>query len=288
MRASVAACALALVTAAACAGAALRQPEGPSRPVSDEEAARAFQQASARCRGARTLTAEIAVSGRVGPHRLRGRVLAGFERPGFLRLEAPAPFGAPIFILAARGNRATLLLPRDRRVLTEASVDAVIEALTGIRRSADDLLALLAGCLVNDPAPGAAAGPKRFDSGWLGQPLVSGDEAFLREDGSQWRIFAGRGRTASDNGAGPAWTVTYAGFSTDYPGQVRITQEPAAGATAQVRADVTFSVSQLEANIPIDAAAFRLEIPGDAMPMTLAELRQIGPLAEPMADTRKR
>jgi hypothetical protein len=46
--------------------------------------------------------------------------VSGFERPGSLRLEGVAPFGSPAFILAARAGRATLLLPRDNRVLSGA------------------------------------------------------------------------------------------------------------------------------------------------------------------------
>ena len=287
MRAPVAACALALVTAA-CASAGLRLPDGPSRPMADADAARAFQQASASCRGVRTLTAEIGVSGRVGPHKLRGRVLAGFERPGSLRLEAPAPFGAPIFILTARGNRATLLLPRDRRVLIDAPVDDVIEALTGIRRSADDLLALVAGCLVDTPQPGSSGGARRYDSGWLGQPLAGGAEAFMREDGRQWRIFAGRSLSGLDAAATAGWAVTYDAFAAGFPGEVRITQGITPAAAGSTRADVTFRVSQLDANITIDPAAFRIDIPGGAIPMSLAELRQVGPLADQSGNTRNR
>jgi len=81
--------------------------------------------------------------------------------------------------------------------------------------------------------------------------------------------------------------VTYAAFLADFPGEVRITQEPAAGAALSARTDVTFRVSQIEVNTPIDAAAFRIEIPGDALPMSLAELRQIGPLAEQPREVRK-
>jgi hypothetical protein len=86
--------------AAACASAPVRMPSGPWTP---HEAARdAFAEATAACRGVRTFSAEIAVTGRAGLSKLRGRVLAGFERTGRLRLEGVAPFGAPLFILVAR------------------------------------------------------------------------------------------------------------------------------------------------------------------------------------------
>ena len=50
---------------------------------------------------------------------MRGRAIAGFDLPGSLRLEGVAPFGPPAFILAGRDEAATLLLPRENRVLRE-------------------------------------------------------------------------------------------------------------------------------------------------------------------------
>ena len=122
---------------------------------------------SAGCRGVRTLTAEIAVRGRAGRPGSAGACWPGSSAAAPLRLEAPAPFGAPIFILVSRANRATLWLPRDRRVLRDAPVEDVLDAITGLRRSSDDLLALVSGCLSADitaggPRPGR---PGRLDDG---------------------------------------------------------------------------------------------------------------------------
>lgn len=258
--------------ASACATAAtIRLPGGPWAP--DPLAAEAFESASAACRGVRTLTAEIAVRGRAGQARVRGRVLAGFERGGALRLEAPAPFGAPIFILVARANQATLWLPRDRRVLRGAPVEDVLEAITGLPRSSDDVLALLSGCLSSDIAPAGAgqSGP----GGWMAMDLAGGIRAFLARDGAAWRITAGH-RSAGTGTA--AWSVSYAAFSSGFPGSVTIRQDPAGGG-ASVTA-LTFEVSQLETNVPLDGRAFDVVIPADAQPLTLEELRQSGPLAD--------
>ena len=89
--------------------------------------------------------------------RLRGRVIAGFERPASMRLEGVAPFGPPAFILVARGGDATLLLPRDERVVRGASPEDVLGALTGVALAPADLLAVLTGCVV--PRSGAARRP---------------------------------------------------------------------------------------------------------------------------------
>jgi hypothetical protein len=273
MRAWVASVALA-VLAAACATMPLRVPEGPSRPLAAPEAVTIFAQASAVCRGVRTLTAEVGLSGRVGSRKLRGRVLAGLERSGSVRLEAPASFGAPVFIFAARASRSVLWFPRDNRVLRDAAVADVLEALTGLRRHVDDLLALLTGCLVSEPHAEAteATGAKSFESGWMAMPLSGGAEAFVRRERQQWRIVGGRGVSGGGDRATTSWTVAYDEFAAGFPGRVRLSQ----GATT----DVTFRVSQLEANVAIDPAAFALTVPADAVPMSLDELRQMGPLAD--------
>ena len=263
-------CVLALGAAACATAATIHLPEGPWAP--DPMAAEAFQSAAAGCQGVRTLTAEIAVRGKAGRTRIRGRVLAGFERGGSLRLEAPAPFGAPIFILVSRANRATLFLPRDRRVLREVPVEDVLGAITGLPRSSDDVLALVSGCL---SAGIALAGPgEGSPGGWMKVALAGGITAFLARDGAAWRITAGR-REAGSGGA--AWSVSYSGFASGFPGAVTIRQEPAGG--SPVATALTFNVSQLEANVPIDARAFDVVVPADARPLTLEELRESGPLA---------
>jgi hypothetical protein len=271
-RAFASLCSLALGAAACATASAIRLPEGPWTP--DPLAAEAFQAASAGCRGVRTLTAEIAVRGQAGQAKLRGRVLAGLERGGALRLEAPAPFGAPIFILVARANRATLWLPRDRRVLRDAPVEDVLDAITGLPRSSDDVLALVSGCLTADITP---AGPGQSGpGGWMMVELSGSTRAFLARDGGAWRIAAGR----RDAGAGRgSWSVSYAGYSSGFPGSVTIRHEPAGGNPAGVTV-LTLQLTQVETNVPIDARAFDVSIPPDAQSLTLDELRQSGPLAD--------
>jgi outer membrane lipoprotein-sorting protein len=260
----------ALVASACATAATIRLPEGPWAP--DPLAAEAFESASAGCRGVRTLTAEIAVRGRAGRGRVRGRILAGFERGGALRLEAPAPFGAPILILVSRANRATLWLPRDRRVLRDAPVERVLEAITGLSRSSDDVLALVSGCLSSDLSP--AGQGQRGPGGWMAIDLAGGIRAFLAREGGGWRIAAGH----RDGGTGAAsWSVSYAAFTSGFPGSITFSQEPADGAPA---AALTLQVSQLETNVPIDGRAFQVVVPAGAQPLTLEELRQSGPLAE--------
>jgi hypothetical protein len=265
-------CALALAAAACATAPAVRLPEGPWAP--DPAALEAFQSASAACQGVRTLTAEVAVRGRAGQARVRGRVIAGFERGGALRLEAPAPFGAPIFILVSRANRATLWLPRDRRVLRDAPVEDVLGAITGLPRSSDDLLALVSGCLAASAAPASAG--RVNPRGWLMVDLADATRAFLAREEGTWRIVAGQRGGGPDSGS---WSVSYARFVSGFPGSIAVRQEPAAGREAAATV-LSLDVSQLESNVPIDARAFEVAVPADAQPMTLDELRQSGPLAD--------
>lgn len=262
--------ALALGASACATAATIRLPDGPW--TDEPSAAGAFESASAACRSVRTLTAELGVRGNAGRSKIRGRVLAGFQRGGSLRLEAPAPFGAPVFILVARANRATLLLPRDRRILRDVAVDDVLDAITGLRRSSDDVLALLAGCLVSDAASAGAG--ERSRGGWLRVGLAGGVTAFLAPDGDRWRVAAGQGQPGA---AGSAWSVSYAAFASGFPAAVTIRQEAGPGAADTA---LTFRVSQLETNVPIDPRAFDVIVPSDAQLLTLEELRQSGPLAD--------
>ena len=134
-----------------CAARGITLPTDPGVPFNDF--AQVHEQLTEACRGVRTLTAELSLAGRAGSERLRGRVVAGFERPASMRLEGVAPFGPPAFILAARGDMAILLLPRDDRVLKGERAEDMLGALTGVALAPADLQAILTGCVTADPKP---------------------------------------------------------------------------------------------------------------------------------------
>ncbi|MEZ5284372.1 MAG: hypothetical protein R2712_06095 [Vicinamibacterales bacterium] len=264
MRAAAASRAAGAIVAAAlfsgaCAARLPPRPSGAATPAPD--ALELFTRATAHCEGLRTMTSELSLSGHAGDERLRGRVIAGLERGGRARLEGVAPFGAPIFILAARDERATLLLPRDRRVLQDAAVGAVIERLTGLPLGADDLRGVLAGC----PGAGAAQEGRSWPGGWRAVGIGDGRTAFLRERSGQWTV------VAVDAGA---WRADYATVVNGYPREVRLR-------TTDGAVDVIARVAQLEVNTDIDAAAFDVEVPPGTEPMTLDELRSVAPLRTP-------
>jgi hypothetical protein len=213
----------------------------------------------------------LALSGHAGRTRLRGRVIAGFERPASMRLEGVAPLGPPAFILVARGGEATLLLPRDERVLRGASPEDVLGALTGVGLAPADLHALLTGCVTPEPMPRSG----RIHGNGMASIDLDGDATlFLTRTNGAWQL-----RAATRRG----WNVEYANWQGSFPRTV--TLRSIAGG---VDVELTAAVSELEANVPIDAAAFAIEVPPATKPLTLAELRDAGPLRDATAPQGER
>src|SRR5687767_9178102 len=150
--------------------------------------AAAHQEVSRACTGVRTMTAELALSGRAGAERLRGRVIAGFERPASMRLEGVAPFGPPAFNLVS-GRETLLLLARDARVDRGAKPEEILGALTGVTLGPADLLAVLTGCVVPEPKPVSGS---QHDGNWGTIALNGGATLYLRKAGNTWRLAAAR------------------------------------------------------------------------------------------------
>jgi outer membrane lipoprotein-sorting protein len=247
--------------AGACASRGLQLPTGAGEAFPDYR--QALQEATHACRDVRSLSAELAISGRVSGGKLRGRVLAGLAAPGRLRLEATAPFGPPVFILVADGSAATLILPRDNRVLTGEPASAILHALVGLALEPTDLLAILAGCVVPDPR---AIGGRAYSAGWAGIDLANGATAFLQRDGQQrWRIRAG---------LRPPLRIEYDWPAAAGPAGVRLQL----ASNEEAGSDLRVGLSKVDLNVPLAAEVFAVKVPADATPITLAELKQAGPL----------
>ena len=223
--------------------------------------AKVHEQVSAACRGVRTLTAQLSLRGRAGGQRLSGRVIAGFERPASMRLEGLAPIGQPVFHLVAQGGGGVLLLPRDNRVLRGQPAEAILDALIGVNLAPADLQAILTGCVVPNSMPTAG---RMHANGWASIDLQGGAKLYLRRATSQWEI-----RAAQRDG----WQLEYTTGQSRFPESVRLTS-----VSQKVPVDLTVAVADLEANVDLDAAAFRVDVPSDAKPLTLEELRDSGPL----------
>lgn len=249
--ARAAACGLVLLAA----GCAARGPVRPGGAAGDDPAAlAALASATAHCSPLRTATAEIRLSGRAGPQRIRARLLAGFAEPSSVRLEALAPFGAPALVLAADGSATTLFFPREKQVLREAPVASVLEALTGLALDAAELRRMIFGCL----APAGGHG-ERYGAAW--QAVAAGDTRVYLRDGVP---------VAADY---RGWQIDYAGHLSGVARQVRVRRTVAAGPI-----DLTATLGEVELNVDLDPRAFVVDVPADAVGISLDDLRQSSPL----------
>lgn len=243
-----------------CAAKLPPRPAGTHTP--DPTAADAFFAATASCKGFRSIEGELALSGRAGEERVRGRVLTALEPGGAVRLEVVAPFGAPFVILAGRNERATLVLPRERRVLKDTGVRDVLERITGLALGANDLRLIMSGCLVENAAPSEG---RQWGSDWKAVTIGPERVAYLRMQNGRPVL------SAADYGP---WHVDYSGHAGGYPRVVRVRR------AGDGVIDITARIEQLEVNTQINPRAWSVDVPADAAPLNLDELRSIAPLAE--------
>jgi hypothetical protein len=252
----------ALLTAS-CGAPLLKLPTGPGAPASDS--ASLLDAATSACRRVSTISAELAVSGSVGGRRVRGRLLIGLAAPDALYVEAPAPFGAPLFVLGASHGDATLLLPRDRRVLVHGQPVQVLEALTGVPLDPIELKSTLTGCAAS--AASDAEEGRALGADWR---LVGGDRLrYLRRDRD-----AGAWRLVSVVRSGEAgWRADYANFADNLPRTIRlVSSDPR-------RFDLRLELSQVELNAALAPSTFQVSVPAGTPPITLDDLRASGPLS---------
>jgi outer membrane lipoprotein-sorting protein len=234
-------------------------PTGAGTPFPDYQAA--YSQATSSCSGVRTFTASMALSGKAGTTKLRGRIDGGFEAPARARLEGIAPFGKPVFILVADGDRGTLVLPREDRVLRDAAPDRIVEALAGVRLGPDMLRTVVSGCGLTVAEP---SGGRVFANGWTAMSVAEGT-VYLRKNAAAWEVAAAS--------SGPV-TVMYSDSVSGRPSTVRLRAE----SQGRTSADLTLRLSDVEVNVTIDPKAFKPELPDHPVPLTLDELRRAGPL----------
>jgi hypothetical protein len=257
---------LVALISASCGTPLMKLPSGPAMPAPD--AAAALTDATGACRTVSTITAEIAVNGSVGGRGLRARLTAGLAAPASVRLEAVAPFGQPLFFFVARGNDATLLLPRDGRVLEHGRPDAVLDAIAAVPLDPATLRMVLTGCsIAADPARA-----RQIGDDWRVVP-DGPREVYLHRDarGAPWRVVAAVNLEAGM----PTWRAEYRDFSSGgavngLPRTVRL------ASVGSKRFDLRLTLSQVAINDKLDDSVFTLQIPRDAVPITLVELRNSG------------
>jgi len=270
------------LAAVSCGAPLMKLPAGAGSPAADST--EALAQATASCKGIRTLTAEVGASGKVGGQRFRTRLSVGVAAPFSARIEAVAPFGAPYFVLASNNGDTTLLLPRDERVLQHGRSGAVLDAVAGVPLDAADLRTLLTGCL-----PDGIEGGSLMEAGadWRMLRALRGDgrdDVYLRRAGRSqpWQIAAVIQRRAEDVEVtgrprrNVAWLAEYRDRANGLPRSVRLVSVDPEGHPSAAF-DLTLALSQVETNVTLGADVFRVDIPRTAQPITLDELRRARP-----------
>ena len=170
--------------------------------------------------------------------------------------------------MAGRSDHATLVLPRERRVLKDAAVADVLERITGLALGADDLRLIVSGCLVDRAVP---TDGRQWGGGWRAVTIGPDRIAYLRLQNGQPVL------TAADYGP---WHVDYSAHATGFPRIIRVRSAPGPRRLGEGGIDITARVEQLEVNTQINPRAWIVDVPADADPLTLDELRSIAPLAE--------
>jgi hypothetical protein len=163
-----------------------------------------------------------------------------------------------VFVIASKAGLATLLLPRESAALEGEPPAVVIQALTGVTLTPQDLRALLTGCL---SGAGVASGTA-FEGGWATLRFEDGGTMYLRRQRERWTV---RG------GERAGWRVEYPVWPGTFPSSVRL---------RSADADLLLEVRQVEANVTLDDAAFTVAIPPGTRRIALADLRRTGVLQE--------
>ena len=242
-------CGLAL----SCNRAVFQPPAGPGEPA--PEAAAAWADATAGCRGLQSYSAALHVSGRVGDARLwpigiEVAVLADQS----IYLGATAA-GRSLFVLAGAGDHATLWLRREERTVT-ATPAQIMDAIMGVPVTPGDLLGVLTGCVA---APADLARAARH--GRLLTIEMAAARVHLAARNGHWHV-----RAAQTN----AFTVEYADTQAALPQELWLWPASSAGASASIH----LIVSDARINESVPASVFRVPAgAAAATPMTLEELK---------------
>jgi hypothetical protein len=238
----------------ACATRAFVRPTGPSVPA--PEGAMAWAEATARCGQVRSFRGALALTGRIGSRRIPGLASATLyvaaTRAGQIGIEARVS-GQLAFRLGGNAERATLLLREGNRVVMAPAGD-IVDALIGLPVPPDRLLAVLTGCVAVD---GRFERAERFGDRLQ---ITSRDAiVFLYQTAGQWTVRAGTFNSM---------LVDYRRVDAAGPREVFIQASAPPSSVA-----VTLRIMDPEFDPALPPSAFAVNVPADAMPLSLDELR---------------
>jgi len=251
---------LAVLLGTGCAARVFTPPTGPS--VLFAEAAEAWSQATTACRDAqRYVVSQMRVQGWVGSRdQPIARTMSGaVTRTDDIYLELRM-FGSTVFQMGGATGQSVFVLPSETRVLRAPTRD-IVAALTGLQWGGRELLDVLTGCVA--PPDGRVTGART--GAYLSVPLSASTTAWLREREGRWQVHAAR---ISE------WLVEYKAYQGAWPAEVRVTS------TGATPLDLRFTLSQLHINVDLPPETFVVPVADHFLPMTLDELRSIGPLRD--------
>jgi hypothetical protein len=166
--------------------------------------------------------------------------------------------GTSLFVLAGTGNRATLWLRQDQRVVTATPAE-ILEAVVGVSLSPGQLLGMLTGCATRAADVAASA---RYKNALAIK--TSDGRVFLSQVAGHWQIAA----AITDR-----FTVEFGRRPGQKPDDVWIWSSPAAALDASLH----LAVSDGQVNGPIPPTVFQVPAgASSASPMTIDELRAAG------------
>jgi hypothetical protein len=217
---------------------------------------------AASCRSLTTYRAALSLTGQVGAQRIRGlasaRLSAAVTADGRLGLEASVS-GQSVFRLGGDRERAVLLLRDPTRVVESAPAD-LLNALIGLNVGPDRLRAIFGGCVseLDEVVRGV-----RHDR--MLEVTTPDATVYIESGDGGWHARFGR---VDD------LLVEYARLANGFPREIRVRSVP--GRTPAVA--LTMRVLDLQANGDVDASAFRVVIPVTAERISVAALREAGPI----------